>query len=200
MSTPQIQSLLERAGIFDENEASKAIESLIASRKKVGPPILEVEIDDLPDTKDWLNPLKKDDECVKLYLWEAANEGGYDPSDHGHPHELTLSRFGVEELHDFVIPIAMYGATKELVYDLPGKALAAFPVLGYIGAETEEQAKAFAEEYNRWIRGEFYRFRIYQATTCGCCGAVTEETLDSCTGFYSREEAQEAGEEALSNP
>jgi hypothetical protein len=40
------------------------------------------------------------------------------------------------------------------------------------------------EEYDRYIRGDVYGFVDVEVKECECCGAKSEITVDSCSGFY----------------
>ena len=41
------------------------------------------------------------------------------------------------------------------------------------------------EEYDLYIRGECYGYRLRELKTCEYCGAVDEEEIDSCWGFLA---------------
>jgi len=51
----------------------------------------------------------------------------------------------------------------------------------------EEQANniisSSIEEYDNYLRGEIYRFYIYDEKICDCCDTKLEEHVDSCCGF-----------------
>ena len=53
-------------------------------------------------------------------------------------------------------------------------------ILGYLRSEVDE--------YDNYLTGEVYGFRVFD-----CCGY----DVDSCYGFYGRESAESAGNEAL---
>ena len=40
------------------------------------------------------------------------------------------------------------------------------------------------ETYDQYLRGDVYGYEIVKMTTCECCGAVKEEHVDSCWGFF----------------
>jgi len=44
--------------------------------------------------------------------------------------------------------------------------------------------KSDIEIYDDYLTGNIYRFRVYKEVKCVTCGNVSEETIDSCGGFY----------------
>lgn len=51
---------------------------------------------------------------------------------------------------------------------------------------------AEVEEYDKYLRGEVYRYRLEQDNKCTCCGHTEVEVIESCGGFYSVVDAMEA--------
>lgn len=47
-------------------------------------------------------------------------------------------------------------------------------------------------EYDKYLRGEVYYYRVEQDSKCDSCGHTEVETVDSCGGFYSVAEAMES--------
>lgn len=43
------------------------------------------------------------------------------------------------------------------------------------------------ETYDLYLRGECYGYRLYELKTCEHCGAVKEEEVDSCWGFFAND-------------
>lgn len=50
--------------------------------------------------------------------------------------------------------------------------------------------------YDKYLTGQVYEYQIIKTETCNL-GHTHEEVIDSCRGYYSEEEANEAGEQAL---
>jgi len=40
------------------------------------------------------------------------------------------------------------------------------------------------KEYNAWSNNDVYIFNLIQLETCKCCGHTSEESIDSCGGYY----------------
>jgi len=58
---------------------------------------------------------------------------------------------------------------------------------------TEEKAERIIrreiEDYDHWLSGEVYLVIVSKKKVCKCCGKVSYEIIDSCSGIYSVEEA-----------
>ena len=44
--------------------------------------------------------------------------------------------------------------------------------------------KCEVDTYDQYLRGDIYGYQIVKLVKCECCGAVDEEHIDSCWGFY----------------
>lgn len=51
--------------------------------------------------------------------------------------------------------------------------------------------------YNKYIMGEVYGYRVIEQNTCPTCHHISKEVVESCWGYYSEEDARQAGEEFL---
>lgn len=51
---------------------------------------------------------------------------------------------------------------------------------------------AEVDEYDMYVRGEVYYFRVSSKKTCECCNHTKIEVIDSCTGFYGYEHLEES--------
>ncbi len=56
----------------------------------------------------------------------------------------------------------------------------------------KQRATEACEAFTAWASGEVYEVRIYEVKTCDM-GHEHDELIDSCSGFYSIEEAMESG-------
>ena len=63
-------------------------------------------------------------------------------------------------------------------------------------ADKEELLNMEVEEYNNYITGQVYAYRVYEKTTCESCSHEDEEVYEYCGGYYSVLEALNAGKEA----
>lgn len=59
---------------------------------------------------------------------------------------------------------------------------------------TKEDAEKIAQEiindWNNYLSGEVYQYKIYEKITCPCCANTQYNLLDSCAGFYSLDECK----------
>ena len=53
--------------------------------------------------------------------------------------------------------------------------------------EVDRLFRAELEEYNRYLSGDVYGYRLVKSYNCPTCGQDVEEELDSCWGFSGRE-------------
>lgn len=68
--------------------------------------------------------------------------------------------------------------------------------IGFIAtkeAGKEEQLRLEVEEYDKYLQGQVYAYRIYEDTTCSSCNHESQEVYAYTGGYYSVEEALEAG-------
>ena len=59
----------------------------------------------------------------------------------------------------------------------------------------EERLIAEVEEYDNYLQGNVYSARVYEIKTCEHCNHSEEEVYEYIGGYYSVEEALEAGKE-----
>lgn len=52
----------------------------------------------------------------------------------------------------------------------------------------EELLQSEVETYDKFIRGEVYGYEVYKLDKCKECDQISEEFVDSCWGFYEKEE------------
>ena len=50
--------------------------------------------------------------------------------------------------------------------------------------EAETIAKSIIRDWNTYLSGDIYKFKLIKEITCKECGHTTEEFIDSCGGFY----------------
>lgn len=48
----------------------------------------------------------------------------------------------------------------------------------------EDLLRSEVEEYDQYLRGDVYGFKVVKTSTCSECGDEDEEEIDSCWGFY----------------
>ena len=78
-------------------------------------------------------------------------------------------------------------------------------ILAYYDKEMTEELKKEVEDtlsaevkiYNQYLQGDIYGYTINKRTTCPECGAIHENVLDSCWGFYGIKDVIEVTEEEL---
>jgi hypothetical protein len=63
-------------------------------------------------------------------------------------------------------------------------------------ADKEELLTLEVQEYNSYISGQVYAFRIYEEVKCQHCDHQEEEVFEYCGGYYSVEDALNAGKDA----
>jgi hypothetical protein len=51
-----------------------------------------------------------------------------------------------------------------------------------------KRARLACDAYTRWCNGEVYGYEIERITACDCCHTENAERVESCWGFYGREE------------
>lgn len=59
----------------------------------------------------------------------------------------------------------------------------------------ESQLRAEVEEYDHYLTGQVYSARVYEMKTCDHCNHTEEEVYEYIGGYYSVEDALEAGKE-----
>lgn len=58
-----------------------------------------------------------------------------------------------------------------------------------VQGEFEDPTKALeslADEYEKWVYGDVYGYRVEAGTLCECCGHTRWDEVDSCYGFIAR--------------
>ncbi len=67
--------------------------------------------------------------------------------------------------------------------------------------EEEDKARYYAEglieTWNSYLSGEVYMYYIQKHTKCDCCEHIEKETVDSCGGFYTKEDCENEGDYSL---
>ena len=69
-----------------------------------------------------------------------------------------------------------------------------------LGVNPDSVQKFLEDEvkiYDKYLRGEVYGYQVVEKKICAHCGHNEEEVIDSCYGYYSEEDARNAGEELL---
>jgi len=122
---------------------------------------------------------------------------------------LSPSDIEVNELYDLVRATNQYVIIPLYLYDHSGITISTRPFscpwdsgqVGWIYApkDTFRKATGYSEddlfsaegilkdevrEYDMYLRGEVYRYALYELLKCDSCGHVEENIIDSCGGFY----------------
>jgi hypothetical protein len=54
-------------------------------------------------------------------------------------------------------------------------------------SKSKEVLKGEVKTYDQYLQGDIYGFEIVRLKTCSECGHTSEELIDSCYGYYSRD-------------
>ncbi len=58
-------------------------------------------------------------------------------------------------------------------------------------------AEGLIETWNQYLSGDVWGYEISKTTTCECCGNEDKQVVDSCYGFYGKEECENEGNYSL---
>jgi hypothetical protein len=60
-----------------------------------------------------------------------------------------------------------------------------------------KRARQACDVYSQWCNGDVYGYQVERVTACDHCGGEDAELVDSCWGFYGRDDCLSAATAAI---